>query len=104
VEKKRGRAGWHVHIVVKRKIHRRLFRLTKTLLTNQSMGIITAAIPAISLEVIQEDIAGEKDFWAVYSRPEFQPPSSMVISLRNTSASGALVQWPERANTVGALR
>ncbi len=46
---------------------------------NQNTGIIMAAVPVISSEATQENITDGKDFWAVYSRPEYPILSSMVI-------------------------
>jgi ABC-type Fe2+-enterobactin transport system substrate-binding protein len=46
---------------------------------NRNTGIIMAVtVPVISSEATQENPAGEKDFWAVYSRPEFRILSSMI--------------------------
>jgi hypothetical protein len=79
VAKKRRQAGRHAHIAAKGLIvHQRLFRLNKTRFMNRNTGIIAAAIPAISLGATQENITGEKDFWAAYSRPEFPILSSMI--------------------------
>jgi hypothetical protein len=70
--KKQRQAGWHVHIVAKGSAVRQyLPRLNKIRFMNRNTGIITAAVPVIPLGAIQESIASEKDFWAVYSHPEF---------------------------------
>jgi hypothetical protein len=53
-------------------------RINKTQFMNRNTGIIAAAIPVISLGATQEDVTGEKDFWAAYSRPEFPILSSTI--------------------------
>jgi hypothetical protein len=79
-EKKQKQAGWHVHIVAKNSmVHQSPSHLNKTYLTNRNTGIIMAAVPVISSEATQENITDGKDFWAVYSRPEYPALSSMVI-------------------------
>jgi hypothetical protein len=78
--KKRRLVGWRVHIAAKGSIvRRRLSSLNKTLFMNQNTDIITAAVPVISSEAIQESIRDEKGFWGVYSRPEFPTLSSKII-------------------------
>jgi hypothetical protein len=77
--RKRRQAGRHAHIVVKGSIvHQYLSHINKTQFMNRNTGIIAAAVPAISLGATLEDITGEKDFWGVYSRPEFPILSSMI--------------------------
>jgi hypothetical protein len=79
-EKKQRQVGWHVHIVAKNLIvHQFPSRLNRTCLTNRNTGIIVAAVPVISSEAIQENITDGKDFWAVYSRPEYLTLLSMDI-------------------------
>jgi len=73
--------GRFVRIVVKSSITLQAQYLpNKTRCMNPNTGIIMEkAVPAVSSEAALEDIAGERDFSAVFSHPELLALSSGII-------------------------
>jgi hypothetical protein len=93
VAKKPRWVGRHVLIAAKDSIvFQFLSSLNKTLFMNRDTGIITAATPGVSSEVIRGNTRGEKDFSVIYSRPEYPTLSLMIIELRKPSGQGVLEQ------------